>query len=177
MDGNGTADIYFTRSGSTVSHDSRTFGSVIQLSGSAPVVDLPTNYAIGPTVVNYSWTGEDGTVFSSTGGPFFGQVGCIGVRFRYTGMGGYYYGWIRFDGRSAPTAGTIVDWAYEDTINSPINAGAIGGGQSVSCSQIEEASPATVPTLNQWGLLALIGLLAGGGAMALRKREAGGSLF
>ena len=55
--------------------------------------------------------------------------------------------------------GTVIDWAYEDTCGS-IPAGDRG------------APLIPVPTLNQWGLLALVALLAGAGVMVLRKQGA-----
>ena len=106
------------------------------------------------TLAYYSTAGD-------TDGSFVGQRGYIGVRFTSATCNGgnYLYGWIDFEGDSHAQVGTIRGWAYEDNCNQPIQAGA-------TCKT-------TVPTLNQWGVFALIALLAAGGAVAARRREPG----
>lgn len=78
---------------------------------------------------------------------------------RFSAGCGTAYGWIQYDGTNAPVSGTIIDWAYESSCGTPILAGDMG------------APAVGVPTLNQWGLMILIGLLAGAGALILRKKE------
>ncbi len=99
----------------------------------------------------------------TTDGNFNGARGYMGVRFTSatcTGRNGtgFHYGWIQFEATADATQGTVIDWAYEDQCNTPIRAGYTG-------------QVTTVPTLNQWGILALIGLLAGGGMLAMRRRQ------
>ncbi len=132
--------------------------------------NLPSNYLIQSTLSapNY-WTNTTNpfstlagtcTTYcrsygSSTWGNFNPAIGYIGVRF--PAACGSALGWIRFQGIS-PTQGTVIDWAYEDTC-APILAGDRG------------APLIPVPTLNQWGLFALVALLAGAGVIGLRKQE------
>ncbi len=101
-----------------------------------------------------------------TAGNFNSTAGCIGVRFN-TVAGAPRFGWIYLDGTlSASRMATIVDWAYEDQ-GASILSGA--GGPAGTCSP--PAPTVSVPTLNQWGLILLIGLLAGAGVTVLRKQE------
>lgn len=95
-------------------------------------------------------------------GKFNGITGYMGVKFHSTACGSqeWNYAWIHFTATADATQGTIIDWAYEDRCNTAILAGA-GAMQQTT----------TVPTLNQWGLLALVALLAGSGAVAMRRRE------
>jgi hypothetical protein len=152
-----------------------TSGGIGGVSFIEPATDPdPARLASGYSIRNnlntalFSWDNEsyDTLAFystiggGSTDGSFVGQRGYIGVRFTSAACNGgnYLYGWIDFEGDSYAQVGTIRGWAYEDNCNQPIQAGA-------TCAT-------SVPTLNQWGLLAMIGLLAGGGALALRRREA-----
>lgn len=89
---------------------------------------------------------------------FNSQTGYIGVRIPVTGAPGhYYYGWIQYQGHSNGT-GTIIDWAYENTPDMAIAAGAAG-----------YAAP--VPALDEWGALILFALLAGAGAAVTRRKR------
>jgi len=145
-----------------------------------PVIqNLPSGYSIRSLASWYSaaFLGVDiqkafsthtaGSSFTPTAsftydfGNFKGTTGYLGVRFQSATCTGtnYHYGWIRFSAAADASQGTVIDWAYEDQCNTPILAGA-GLPQQV-----------TVPTLNQWGLLALVALLAGSGALAMRRRE------
>ncbi len=99
---------------------------------------------------------------SSHDGNFNGQTGYLGVRFTSascTGRNGsnFHYGWIRFSGAADASQGTVIDWAYEDECDREIRAGDRG---------VE-----AVPSLNVWGTVALITLLASGGMLALRRKE------
>ncbi len=96
--------------------------------------------------------------FSYNLGNFTATTGYLGVRFESPSCsnGNYHYGWIRFSESADGSQGTIIDWAYEDQCNTPIHV---------------QAQATTVPTLNQSGLLALVALLAGSGAVAMRRRE------
>ncbi len=136
--------------------------------------NLPSNYLIQNNLnPPYSWSSySTGTLAKTawtyysynssttfTDGNFIGRSGYIGVRFDSAVC--THYGWIQYDGTNSPaTSGNIVDWAYEDTCNASIRAGATVGAPAI---------PA--PTLNQWGLLVLITLLAGAGAGVIRKQQ------
>jgi|Deesub1362B_J571_1020462.scaffolds.fasta_scaffold00289_23 hypothetical protein len=130
---------------------------------------LPTSYPIRATLVNpsFSWDYESRDIlalysnkYGSTDGNFVGQRGYIGVRFisAQCNSGNYHYGWIQFEGAADASSGTIIDWAYEDQCNTPILAG-------------DRGQPTAVPTLEQWGTLAMAAFLAGAAAMRLRKRQ------
>jgi len=147
-------------------------GSFVATSTDADPVRLPAGYSIRSNLPTYDWgnTSNGILAFYSTTplgynvyGSFAGGRGYIGVRFTSStcNSGNYLYGFIDFEGDNLAQVGTIRGWAYEDNCNQPIQAGA-------TCEVT------SVPTLNQWGLLALIGLLAGGGAIAIRRREAEG---
>ncbi len=124
------------------------------------VVNLSANFLIQNNLQNYVWNSQtaflNGFLNDQSSGSFINDTGCIGVRFNTAS--GVRYGWIRYQGVGDDT-GIIQDWAYEDT------------GAPIQCFDTGQQTTA-VPTLNQWGLLAMIGLLAGGGALALRRREA-----
>jgi len=134
------------------------------LTGSSPFVDnLPSQYLIksslsSPRLWKYAgimdiYSSYEGSVYGA--GQFLGTHGCIGVRFLTPG--GMRYGWIGYGAAADAGQGTITGWAYEDT-GAPISA-------------CDTGLITTVPTLNQWGMMALIALLAGGAVTALRRRE------
>ncbi len=130
------------------------------------VDNLPSQYLIksslsSPRSWKYAGIMDVYNVGTSPGhgygyGRFLGTQGCIGVRFQTSG--GMRYGWIGYGASADAGQGTITGWAYEDT-GAPIRA----------CDTGLVAT--TVPTLNQWGMMALIALLAGGAVTALRRRE------
>lgn len=138
-------------------------------------VDLPMGYSIRNTLpgtlqwaylsthATFPWIGDTLAGRYPYIGNFYAQgtQGYIGVRF-YDAVCDHF-GWIQFrhdTGVPPLTQGTIIDWAYEDTCNAPILAGDTVGAPAVS-----------VPTLNQWGTLILIALLAGAGTLMLKKQE------
>lgn len=136
------------------------------LTGSYPyfVDNLPSQYLIKSSLSSprlWKYAGVMDFVYT-TGtfkigyGQFLGTHGCIGVRFLISGE--MRYGWIGYGATADAGQGTITGWAYEDT-GAPIRA----------CDTGLVAT--TVPTLNQWGMMALIALLAGGAVTALRRRE------
>jgi hypothetical protein len=132
---------------------------------------LATGYKIQNSLQKYGWSSYDfgllgGQIkykygntksFSTSFGNFNNATGCIGVRFNTDK--GTRYGWIRYQGTS-PSSGVIKDWAYEDT-----------GGPIDACVVPEQA--VTVPTLNQWGIMILIALLAGMSLKALKTDKGG----
>jgi hypothetical protein len=127
---------------------------VRNMNAGSPVSNAAGNWDTSSNLLNYVLQlGPD----SITDGNFVNTTGYIGVRIS-AGGGNYYYGWIQYRGDSDFTtkaAGTIVDWAYEDQVNTPIRAGDTGE---------------PIPTLNQWGMIMLAALLAGYGMLRLRKQ-------
>jgi hypothetical protein len=93
------------------------------------------------------------TSYSIKNGNFTGKIGFIGVRFLISGK--THYGWIRFNNSLNRAPATIVDWAYEDVPGAAIAAGDTG--------------QTPIPTLNQWGMMFLAGLILLEGARRLRK--------
>ncbi len=81
----------------------------------------------------------------------------IGVRF--TNAGGEHFGWVQVNVAADRSSITIVDWAYEDTPGASILAGAGSGPKQV------------IPTLNEWGIIVLMTLLAGAAAWKMNKPE------
>lgn len=130
---------------------------------------LLSPYSVGPAVPSSLWSASLGTLASSktvssnlitSNGNFRGERGFIGVRFEISGE--TKYGWIDFEGVVGHASrGIIHGWAYEDVTDAPIEAGAITGS----------ADAESVPTLNEWGMIFLIGLLAAGGLVYARKEE------
>ncbi|MEA3385539.1 MAG: IPTL-CTERM sorting domain-containing protein [Thermodesulfobacteriota bacterium] len=123
--------------------------------------NLPANYTIRPglTAANYYWNTGWNTLAGiyATSGNFVGQRGYIGVRFNTAA--GTKYGWIQFESNAASTNGTIIDWAWEDS------------GEPILAGDTKGQAPTAIPTLNQWGLIALIALLSAAGLKTLPKRE------
>jgi len=91
--------------------------------------------------------------YSQQIGKFNGQEGYIGVRFLIGPN--THYGWIRFRGAADNSSGTIIDWAYEDVAGAPIHL---------------QAPPAPVPTLNEWGVIILMGLILMEGTRRLKRK-------
>jgi hypothetical protein len=56
-------------------------------------------------------------------GSFNGQSGYLGIRFRTTSSGPYYYGWIAYTGNNGTFGGTVTGWAYNDVAGESILAG------------------------------------------------------
>ncbi len=94
-------------------------------------IRLASNYQIkpAPANLNYHWKANywdslNGTFTGRTNncqGNFNNTTGFLGVRFHSTACQGtnYNYGWIRYRGDTI-VSGTIIDWAYQDTCNTPI---------------------------------------------------------
>jgi len=99
-------------------------------------IRLASNYQIKPALANPNfqwvagWDSLNGTFTGKPGncqGNFNNATGFLGVRFRSAVCteieGNYHYGWIQYRGDTV-SSGTIIDWEYEDTCNTPIAAGA-----------------------------------------------------
>ncbi len=85
-------------------------------------------------------------------GNFISRAGYMGVRFYISGN--THYGWIAYEG-AGYTGGRITGWAYEDRAGTAIAAGDTG---------IEP-----IPTLNQWGIIFLMGLIVLEGARRIKR--------
>lgn len=95
-------------------------------------------------------------------GPFPGAgPKYIGVRFINANTEQLHYGWVQAQVSADSSEFTIIDWAWDDTPNTPILAGATSGG----------GAPEPVPTLTEWGMIALITLLAGAAALKMSRLE------
>ena len=87
-------------------------------------------------------------------GDFIDQKGYLGVKLDINGSN--HYGWIAYEGTGF-FEGKITGWAYEDVAGKAIRAGDTG--------------EVTVPTLNEWGIIILMGLILLEGARRLRPRR------
>ena len=106
----------------------------------------------------YGFLGDDGFFLGQPIGQFVGEEGYIGVRFNIGGPpGATHYGWIRFRGAADYSSGTIIDWAYEDVADTPIH--------------LQAPDPASIPTLNEWGIIILMGLILMEGTRRLKKKK------
>ena len=70
-----------------------------------------------------------------------------------------HYGWVQIT--EGATDQSILAWAYETTPNTPIVAGSTTSVSSVT----------SIPTLSEWGIILLSGLLALGAAISFRRRD------
>jgi hypothetical protein len=173
LNSDGVSDFVFTYKHTTLApswlgiHDNTSAGIggtafIGSTTGNYDVHNLPANYLIRNTIsLPLSWWVNDAEPLAgtySTAGDFnySGAQGYIGVRFQTAT--GQKFGWIHWRTDTRATQGRIIDWAYEDS-GGPIRAG--DTGQAVT----------PVPTLNQWGLIILIGLLAGLSVKKLGKKE------
>ncbi len=98
-----------------------------------------------------TWWGYT-TTYTYTYGNFIDRSGYIGVRFDIRGNN--HYGWIAYEG-TGYTEGRITGWAYEDVPEADILAGYTG--------------TASIPTLNQWGIIFLMGLILLEGARRIAR--------
>jgi hypothetical protein len=183
LNGDATADFRFAYSEWYSSSSSYGKGPYIKgLNGGAHIgappgyyctdaIRLASNYQIKGTLANNNyiwrtnyWDSLNGTYTGKTNncqGNFNNATGFIGVRFHTAACqeSNFNYGWIRYRGDST-TSGTIIDWAYEDTCNTPIAAGAKGS----------KVTATAVPTLDQWGMIIFTLLLGGLAARILGKQ-------
>ncbi|MBK6402277.1 MAG: IPTL-CTERM sorting domain-containing protein [Rhodocyclaceae bacterium] len=70
-----------------------------------------------------------------------------------------HYGWVQITEGAADQS--VLAWAYETSPNTPIAAG----------STISVATVTSIPTLSEWGILLLSGLLALGAVITFRRRD------
>ncbi|ETR71291.1 MAG: hypothetical protein OMM_02599 [Candidatus Magnetoglobus multicellularis str. Araruama] len=96
-------------------------------------------------------------------GNFWEESGFIGVNFKIGDN--THYGWVQFEGPHASTYGKIIDWGYEDQADTHILAG------EPEYITEEEPRTATVPTLNEWGILILMALILEESIRRMRKEK------
>jgi hypothetical protein len=131
--------------------------------GHSDAANLPLNYVIqsGLPAVSLAWTTNGEPVAGNyySGGSFNNATGYLGVRFHSAACTGsdWNYGWIQFS-NAGLNNGTIIDWAYESTCNTQILT-----------AQGSTAPTRDVPTLDQWGMLIMTGLLSGAAIYRMRK--------
>jgi hypothetical protein len=89
--------------------------------------NLPNRLVDGDMVDSNSIVNTESSAIIATGGGkgnFLGTSGYLGVRFVIDTNS--HYGWIQFKSTTDASVGTIIDWAYEDTPDTPIKAGDTG---------------------------------------------------
>jgi MYXO-CTERM domain-containing protein len=155
LDGNSVYDFrFFSFATGGFLGMARLYGNSVHASAPGAFVyprRLATGVPIGPALSPWQGGDKNMTLNTQLGayGYFNNDKGYIGVRFYDLGVA-LHYGWIQFVGGRA--SGTIVDWAYERTPNTPILAGAM-----------------PVPEPAQAGMA--LGLLALGAAGVRRMRQ------
>ena len=165
MDGGGAIDFYLVAGtwggGGAAGREvyittGSSFASWLATTTSYYVAKLSGGYTIAPSASLWTYSyGSLAYTGNFSGGNFLHVPGYIGVRFELNGD--TKYGWIDFEGDANDGGqGTIYGWAYEDVTDAPIIAGDTG---------------AAIPTLNEWGMIILVGLLAAGGLVYGRKEE------
>ncbi|MDA8434119.1 MAG: hypothetical protein M0Z60_14325 [Nitrospiraceae bacterium] len=130
--------------------------------GNFDAANLPAGYVVRNAIAApYSWYAGSEPLAGSytTAGSFnySGAQGYIGVRFQTAA--GQRFGWIQWRTDTRATQGTIIDWCYEDT------------GAQIAAGAGAQQQAAAVPTMNEWGLMALIALLGGASVKALKPRK------
>jgi len=103
--------------------------------------------------------GSSSSSFFSSG-DFLRNTGFLGVKFKIGTN--THYGWIQIEGGDPPTYGKVIDWAYEDQPDTAILAGA---------KTATETKTATIPTLNEWGILILMALILEEGLRRTRRKN------
>lgn len=103
-----------------------------------------------------------GTYYGNYGmryGQFWGETGSIGVQFEVPGGAGptMHYGYVRVSVDEDGKRAVIKDWAYESTPETPI--------MTPPCEED------VIPTLNQWGIFILMGLILLEGGRRLKRRK------
>ena len=120
-DANDDVRIYYTTSAGSW-HSLKAFGtngasllytnsSFKKLISGSIISSLKTVWTTSDYYLNATSTG------AATIGYFINSTGFIGVKF--TIGANTHYGWIRYSGTNG-TSGTIIDWAYEDTPDAPM---------------------------------------------------------
>lgn len=140
------------------------------------VENLSSGYSIKNTLgKDHHWISAPNSVAGSSSYGGFGQFtntpGYMGVRFHTAQCRrtNWNYGWISIEADGSdgkPGTVQIVDWAYESDCNTAIKAGA------TTSSPTTPPKPVSVPTLDEWGMLALATLLSGTAIRRMKKGQA-----
>ncbi len=124
---------------------------------------LTPNYNIASSDAlagNGSWIKYPNLLGYNNYGQFPGQGNkYLGVRFTNDGTEQSHYGWVQVNVAANNASLTIVDWAWENIPEIPILAGATS------------TTVIVIPTLNEWGLIVLMTLLAGAAAWKMNRPE------
>jgi hypothetical protein len=122
-------------------------GSALKLSlQNGEAISDATNYPlplaqgtiVGPNPSNGSYTSAGGAIFNGGGGVGYflpGTPGYIGFEFTSGLDSSLHYGWAQFETTSGDTTsptGTVIDFAYDNSPNTPIAAGAVPEPTSLS---------------------------------------------
>ncbi len=118
-----------------------------QISPDNSFVEIPNYLAVYASGKNY--------------GNFVGQNGFVGVKFKIDAN--THYGWIHYEAPNPPTYGTIIDWGWESTPDTAILAGAP--------QYNKDPFTASVPTLNEWGILILMALILEESIRRMRREK------
>jgi hypothetical protein len=162
LNGDSSNDVMFTAKSSVPSHyvkmDPLCANSALKLAPPSYFRRLSGGYPIGEGAA--FWESMQGFLQlqlsgGSTAGNFIDKTGYIGVRVKVDDE--FDYCWIHYRG-SGFSNGTIIDWACESQGGVLVRAGDTG------------AQPEPVPTLNQWGIMILAGLILAGGARRLKRQ-------
>ena len=128
---------------------------------------LISDYNIANTLGNWrgaisgNGTNVLGAYNATINGNFDGQGNrYLGVQFTNFTSNQRHFGWVQINVAANTSSLKIVDWAWEDTPGVSILAGA-GAPQP----------QAEIPTLNEWGIIVLMTLLAGAAAWKMNKPE------
>ena len=173
VDGDGDYDLQLTNINSSTFNSVRAFnqnGAQFITSNIGSNKALNSGYNIGSTLPSAFWANNAplnnapqlGFYYSSM--DYYGQFAgagnkYIGIRFNNAVSGQLHYGWVQVNVAFKATSVTIVDWAWEDTPGASILAGDTGAPQQA------------IPTLNEWGIIVLMTLLAGAAAWKMNKPE------
>lgn len=183
LNNDGTDDFRFINSISTVAGNMTNWWQDIYGLGGAQFIfattdvngnnsdplNLPAGYNIKSALSGtHSWGSDYNTMAGSgsTSGNFNLKSGYVGVRFHSAACQGsnWNYGWIHFanTGNMSTTMSSTIDgWAYESSCDTAINAGA----------GVTAPARLNVPTLDQWGMLLMAGLLSGAALYRVRKDQ------
>lgn len=129
---------------------------MVTVAGTSGGDTLPAGTLIG-SGSNWDSTDGDNQYAGTTdysGQMVSGDTAYFGLSFQIGGQ--THYGWVQVS--EGPVNQSVLRWAYESTPNTPIQAGALGAA-------------AAVPTISEWGMILLSGLLALMAVFTLRRQR------
>ncbi len=127
------------------------------LSGNYNIVNDTTTFLAGPG----TWRASQKILGTKYGDGNFPDAGNKYIGVRFTNATGEHFGWVQVSVAADSSSVEIIDWAWEKVPGEPILAGATTGG----------AANQVIPTLNEWGIIVLMTLLAGAAAWKMNKPE------